>query len=157
QLPLAQEPLPAADLSPDRAQPAAHPAAGARARPGGARLGAARRALVARRLWLAGAPPPRAARPPPRHPGAPHPAGGRAGRLVRPSRGAAVTPETLGHPAVALIGSRGIPARYGGYETLMEELSVRLLARGFRVTVYCRSHSTPPRLTHYRGVELVVL
>jgi glycosyltransferase involved in cell wall biosynthesis len=62
-----------------------------------------------------------------------------------------------GRPAVALIGSRGIPARYGGYETLMEELSVRLLARGFRVTVYCRSHSTPPRLRHYRGVELVVL
>jgi glycosyltransferase involved in cell wall biosynthesis len=60
-------------------------------------------------------------------------------------------------PAVALIGSRGIPARYGGYETLMEELSVRLLARGFRVTVYCRSHSTPPRLRLYRGVELVVL
>ncbi len=60
-------------------------------------------------------------------------------------------------PAVALIGSRGIPARYGGYETLMEELSVRLLARGFRVTVYCRSHSTPRRLGRYRGVELVVL
>ncbi|HVR07477.1 MAG TPA: glycosyltransferase [Thermoanaerobaculia bacterium] len=60
-------------------------------------------------------------------------------------------------PAVALIGSRGIPARYGGYETLMEELSVRLLARGFRVTVYCRSHSTPRRLRLYRGVELVVL
>jgi glycosyltransferase involved in cell wall biosynthesis len=62
-----------------------------------------------------------------------------------------------GRPAVALIGSRGIPARYGGYETLMEELSVRLLARGFRVTVYCRSHLTPRRLLRYRGVELVVL
>jgi glycosyltransferase involved in cell wall biosynthesis len=59
--------------------------------------------------------------------------------------------------SVALIGSRGIPARYGGYETLMEELSVRLLARGFRVTVYCRSHSTPRHLHRYRGVELVVL
>lgn len=60
-------------------------------------------------------------------------------------------------PAVALIGSRGIPANYGGYETLMEELAVRLLERGFRVTVYCRSHSTPRRLDRYRGVELVVL
>ncbi|HVT60167.1 MAG TPA: DUF1972 domain-containing protein [Thermoanaerobaculia bacterium] len=59
--------------------------------------------------------------------------------------------------AVALIGSRGIPARYGGYETLMEELAVRLQARGFRVTVYCRSHSTPRGMTAYRGVELVVL
>ena len=58
---------------------------------------------------------------------------------------------------VALIGSRGIPARYGGYETLMEELAVRLVARGFRVTDYCRSHSTPRELASYRGAELVVL
>jgi glycosyltransferase involved in cell wall biosynthesis len=58
---------------------------------------------------------------------------------------------------VALIGSRGIPANYGGYETLMEELAVRLLARGFRVTVYCRSHFTPRDLKSYRGVDLVVL
>jgi glycosyltransferase involved in cell wall biosynthesis len=56
-----------------------------------------------------------------------------------------------------LIGSRGIPGRYGGYETLMEELAVRLLARGFRVTVYCRSHSTPRDLESYQGVDLVVL
>lgn len=58
---------------------------------------------------------------------------------------------------VALIGSRGIPGRYGGYETLMEELAPRLLARGFRVTVYCRSHSTPRALKSWRGVDLVVL
>jgi glycosyltransferase involved in cell wall biosynthesis len=58
---------------------------------------------------------------------------------------------------VALMGSRGIPGRYGGYETLMEELSVRLLARGFKVTVYCRSHVTPPGLTAWRGAELIVL
>ena len=58
---------------------------------------------------------------------------------------------------IALLGSRGIPARYGGYETLMEELATRLVERGFAVTVYCRSHSTPRRLTSYRGVELVVL
>ncbi len=60
-------------------------------------------------------------------------------------------------PRVALLGSRGIPGRYGGYETLMEELSVRLLERGFQVTVYCRSHSTPWHLKSYRGVDLVVL
>jgi glycosyltransferase involved in cell wall biosynthesis len=59
--------------------------------------------------------------------------------------------------SVALIGSRGIPGRYGGYETLMEELAPRLLARGFRVTVYCRSHSTPRTLKSWRGVDLVVL
>jgi len=58
---------------------------------------------------------------------------------------------------IALIGSRGIPACYGGYETLMEELAPRLVERGHRVTVYCRSHYTPKDLHVYRGVELVVL
>jgi len=58
---------------------------------------------------------------------------------------------------VALLGSRGIPARYGGYETLMEELSTRLVARGIRVTVYCRSRYTPRRLRRHRGVDLAVL
>ncbi len=59
--------------------------------------------------------------------------------------------------SLALIGSRGIPARYGGYETLMEELAVRLAGRGHRVTVYCRSHFTPRALRSWLGVELVVL
>ena len=58
---------------------------------------------------------------------------------------------------IALLGSRGIPGRYGGYETLMEELAVRLVERGFQVTVYCRSHSTPRSLASWRGVRLVVL
>jgi len=58
---------------------------------------------------------------------------------------------------VALIGSRGIPARYGGYETLMEEMATRLVQRGFRVTVYCRSRYTPREQVEHRGVELVVL
>lgn len=57
----------------------------------------------------------------------------------------------------ALLGSRGIPNRYGGYETLMEELSTRLVRRGYRVTVYCRSHVTPPKLREFKGVRLVVL
>ncbi len=58
---------------------------------------------------------------------------------------------------VALLGSRGIPARYGGYETLMEELAPRLVDRGFDVTVYCRSHSTPRGLREHLGAHLVVL
>lgn len=58
---------------------------------------------------------------------------------------------------VALLGSRGIPARYGGYETLMEELAARLAARGWDVTVYCRAHTTPRGLARHRGARLVVL
>ena len=58
---------------------------------------------------------------------------------------------------IALLGSRGIPANYGGYETFMEEISVRLAEQGHQVTVYCRSHSTPKEMKSYRGVDLVVL
>lgn len=58
---------------------------------------------------------------------------------------------------IALLGSRGIPARYGGYETLMEEIAVLLRSWGHEVTVYCRSHYTRPGEREHRGVELVVL
>src|SRR5262249_2320914 len=40
---------------------------------------------------------------------------------------------------IAIIGTRGVPARYGGFETLAEQLAVRLSGRGHHVTVYCRS------------------
>jgi glycosyltransferase involved in cell wall biosynthesis len=39
---------------------------------------------------------------------------------------------------IALLGTRGIPARYGGFETFAEQLSTRLAARGHSVTVYGR-------------------
>lgn len=51
----------------------------------------------------------------------------------------------------AILGTRGIPARYGGFETFAEELSTRLAARGHRVTVYCRQRHAEPE---YRGVAL---
>ncbi|HEY1251484.1 MAG TPA: DUF1972 domain-containing protein, partial [Thermoanaerobaculia bacterium] len=40
---------------------------------------------------------------------------------------------------IGILGTRGIPARYGGFETLAEELSARLAARGHEVTVYTRT------------------
>ncbi len=39
---------------------------------------------------------------------------------------------------VAIVGSRGIPASYGGFETFAEEISYRLNARGMDVTVVCQ-------------------
>src|SRR3954454_15475271 len=39
---------------------------------------------------------------------------------------------------IAIAGTRGIPARYGGFETFAEELSARLVERGHFVSVYCR-------------------
>ena len=58
---------------------------------------------------------------------------------------------------VALLGTRGIPARYGGFETLAEELSARLAARGHRVTVYTRRHLAVPGLAEHRGALVRVL
>ena len=55
---------------------------------------------------------------------------------------------------IALLGTRGIPARYGGFETFAEELSTRLAARGHEVTVYCRER---PAENSYRGVHLQYL
>jgi glycosyltransferase involved in cell wall biosynthesis len=54
----------------------------------------------------------------------------------------------------AILGTRGIPAGYGGFETFAEELSHRLAARGHAVTVYCRRRHEQPS---YRGVRLVYL
>jgi glycosyltransferase involved in cell wall biosynthesis len=52
---------------------------------------------------------------------------------------------------IAILGTRGIPANYGGFETFAEELSKRLVLRGHRVIVYCRErHSSQS----YLGVEL---
>ncbi|HXH92958.1 MAG TPA: glycosyltransferase, partial [Thermoanaerobaculia bacterium] len=42
---------------------------------------------------------------------------------------------------IAIAGTRGVPARYGGFETFAAELSARLVARGHEVAVYCRSGS----------------
>lgn len=39
---------------------------------------------------------------------------------------------------VAMVGTRGVPARYGGFETAIEEVGRRLVERGHEVTVYCR-------------------
>ena len=58
---------------------------------------------------------------------------------------------------VGILGTRGIPANYGGFETFAEELAVRLVRRGHRVTVYGRSHFVDPKLTAYKGVRLRVL
>lgn len=52
---------------------------------------------------------------------------------------------------IALLGTRGIPASYGGFETFAEELSTRLVDRGHQVTVYCRERYPEPT---YHAVRL---
>jgi glycosyltransferase involved in cell wall biosynthesis len=58
---------------------------------------------------------------------------------------------------IAIMGIRGIPANYGGFETFAEELSTRLAARGHEVTVYGRTNNIKYRGRTYRGVRLVLL
>ena len=58
---------------------------------------------------------------------------------------------------LAILGTRGIPANYGGFETFAEELSVRLAARGHDLTVYGRSNNIRCTGKEYRGVKLVIL
>ena len=58
---------------------------------------------------------------------------------------------------IAILGTRGIPASYGGFETFAEHLATRLVARGHDVTVYCRAHYVSPRQLEFHGVSLEVL
>jgi glycosyltransferase involved in cell wall biosynthesis len=58
---------------------------------------------------------------------------------------------------IAILGTRGIPARYGGFETLAEELSARLAARGHEITVYTRTRYAEPGLAQWRGARIRVL
>ena len=53
-----------------------------------------------------------------------------------------------------MIGGRGMPTTYGGIERAIEELSVRLAARGHNVTVYCRTAYCDGRPPQHRGVHL---
>lgn len=39
---------------------------------------------------------------------------------------------------IGMVGTRGVPARYGGFETCVEEVGRRLVERGHEVVVYCR-------------------
>lgn len=58
---------------------------------------------------------------------------------------------------IAILGTRGIPARYGGFETLAEQLANRLAERGHLVTVYCRRPFTRPDDVLRPGVRRVIL
>ena len=58
---------------------------------------------------------------------------------------------------IAIMGTRGVPAAYGGFETFAEELGARLVTRGHQVTVYGRSHVIRPGPREHRGMHLRIL
>ncbi|QEP42049.1 DUF1972 domain-containing protein [Ectothiorhodospiraceae bacterium BW-2] len=54
---------------------------------------------------------------------------------------------------IAIVGVRGIPAHYGGFETFAEDLAVYWVNSGFHVTVYCEE-GVIPGPDNYKGVAL---
>jgi glycosyltransferase involved in cell wall biosynthesis len=58
---------------------------------------------------------------------------------------------------IAILGTRGVPGSYGGFETFAEELGARLVERGHDLTVYCRNGNSPTRPETHRGMRLVHL
>jgi glycosyltransferase involved in cell wall biosynthesis len=58
---------------------------------------------------------------------------------------------------IAMVGTRGAPARYGGFETCVEEVGARLSDAGHDVTVYCRGALPDERYATYRGMRMVHL
>jgi glycosyltransferase involved in cell wall biosynthesis len=63
-----------------------------------------------------------------------------------------------GRLRIAMVGTRGVPARYGGFETAVEEIGRRLVERGHDVTVYSRRDekgSRPP--AEHLGMRVVTL
>lgn len=57
-----------------------------------------------------------------------------------------------------IVGSEGLPADYGGLETFAQELSTRLVERGWRVVVTCEhTKDEAPGPEEYKGVRLVYI
>jgi len=55
---------------------------------------------------------------------------------------------------IAILGTRGVPAKYGGFETCAEEISVDLVAKGHKVLAYGRKGNHDDSQKEYKGVKL---
>jgi len=58
---------------------------------------------------------------------------------------------------IAMVGTRGMPANYGGVETVVDVLARQLVSRGHEVTVFCRSEDYDHHPPMIDGVKLVYL
>lgn len=55
-----------------------------------------------------------------------------------------------------ILGTRGVPAAHGGFETFAEHLALYLVKRGWRVVVYCQEDGAGPVFEDdWQGVERV--
>jgi glycosyltransferase involved in cell wall biosynthesis len=55
---------------------------------------------------------------------------------------------------IAILGTRGIPNHYGGFEQYAELLSTYLVSKGHEVSVY-NSHDHPYQAKEYKGVQII--
>jgi len=63
---------------------------------------------------------------------------------------------TLRSKTLRILGTRGVPAAHGGFETFAEYLSLYLVAKGWRVVVYCQDDGVGPVFEDtWLGVERV--
>jgi glycosyltransferase involved in cell wall biosynthesis len=56
---------------------------------------------------------------------------------------------------IAYLGTMGVPAHYGGFETCVEEVATRLAGKGHEVIVYCGYRGSKPQIKSYKGIRLV--
>ncbi|MDX2079354.1 MAG: WecB/TagA/CpsF family glycosyltransferase [Terrimicrobiaceae bacterium] len=61
------------------------------------------------------------------------------------------------HLRIGFLGSRGVPARYSGFEVVVEELGSRLAAQGHQVTVYNRFPRFVAEGRTHKGMRLITL
>jgi glycosyltransferase involved in cell wall biosynthesis len=59
-------------------------------------------------------------------------------------------------PTLRILGTRGVPAAHGGFETFAQQLALHLVQRGWRVIVYCQEHGAGPLMQDtWQGIERV--
>ncbi len=70
-------------------------------------------------------------------------------------------PILIERPSILILGTRGIPASHGGFETFAERLALFLAGRGWKVSVYCQKEveRVSQRVTTetWRGIELITV
>lgn len=67
-----------------------------------------------------------------------------------------LAPFVAGMKQVQILGTRGIPARHGGFETFAEKLALYLVSRHWEVTVYCQAEAgSASKTERWQGIELV--
>jgi len=67
------------------------------------------------------------------------------------------TPEETRRPRIAFLGTRGVPAKYSGFEVVVEELGCRLAENGYDVTVYNRYPHCAMGRRSYKGMRIITL